>query len=513
MRRRRVVIVGAGIGGLTSAVGIAAAGFDVTVVERAAQPGGKLREVTVGGVQIDSGPTVFTMRWVFEQIFADAGADLGAHLALRPVEMLARHAWTETERLDLFADVRRSADAIGTFAGATEARGYLDFSARARRIYETLVDPYIRAARPSPVGLVRGIGLGRLEDLWQITPFTTLWAALGQHFKDQRLRQLFGRYATYCGSSPFQASATLMLIAHVEAEGVWLVDGGMHAIAKALCELATRHGAVFRYGADVQDILVTNGRASGVVLGDGERLDADAVVFNGDVSALGTGRLGPAVQRACPAVAPQARSLSALTLSLVADTDGFPLSHHSVFFSNDYQAEFDDIFRHQRLPTKPTVYVCAQDRGGGDGDAPSGSERLFMIINAPANGDIQRPDKVEIELCEQRTFQLLERCGLHMRVHPEHKVVTAPADFERLFPATGGALYGRASHGWMASFSRPGARSRIPGLYLAGGSAHPGAGLPMAALSGWQASSSVQADLGSMSRLIPAAMPGGISMH
>jgi 1-hydroxycarotenoid 3,4-desaturase len=523
MSCNRVIVVGAGVGGLVSALELAAQGVEVLLLERAAQPGGKMREVTVGGAAMDAGPTVFTMRWVFEELFDAIGAYLPDHLDLRPVSVLARHAWAQDQRLDLFADAARSADAIGAFAGAPARRGYLEFCERARRIYRTLEQPFLRGSRPSPVSLAGRVGLRGLPDLMRISPLATMWGELGRHFADPRLRQLFGRYATYCGSSPFQAPATLMLVAHVEQDGVWLVNGGMHRVAQALAALARQRGAVVRCNAEVETILIRDGRACGVRLAGGEELQAGAVVFNGDVAALAEGRLGDAARSAAAPVAPARRSLSALTWNLLAPTRGFALSRHTVFFSNDYASEFEDIFRRGRLPSSPTVYVCAQDRGDDDAmdpaTAPPSAERLLMIVNAPASGDARPFTAEELSRCEAQTFQLMARCGLQVQRRPEHTLMTTPQGFERLFPATGGALYGQASHGWAASFSRPGARSRLPGLYLAGGSVHPGPGVPMAALSGRQAAASVIAELASArtsrrpstSTSRPTATPGGTS--
>lgn len=511
MPQTRVVIVGAGVAGLVAAFALAARGLDVTVLERGGAPGGKMRQVAVGSSQIDSGPTVFTMRWAFDELFEAVGQNFSDHVRLRPLDTLARHAWDKRSRLDLFADEERSVEAIGDFAGAGEAARYRIFCRDTRRIYDILEKPFLRAARPSLSGLIRADGFRGLMRLPRIKPFSSMWSALSRYFHDPRLRQLFGRYATYCGSSPFKAPATLMLVAHVEREGVWSIEGGMHSLAQALAKGATSLGACIRYGEEVSEVLTARGRAAGVRLASGERIAADAVIVNADTAAIAGGLFGMDASRAAASMAPRARSLSAMTWSAVAETRGFPLRRHNVFFSTDYAAEFDDIFARDTMPREPTVYVCAQDRESQT--AIADAERLLILVNAPANGDRHSYDAAEVERCAQRTFGVLERCGLQIRRQPDAMQVTTPADFNRLFPATGGALYGRSSHGWTASFRRPGARTRIPGLYLAGGSTHPGPGVPMAALSGRSAAASLMADLASGSPSPKTVMRGGMSMR
>ncbi|HTP71102.1 MAG TPA: FAD-dependent oxidoreductase, partial [Burkholderiaceae bacterium] len=388
------------------------------------------------------------------------------------------------------------------------------FCARAERVYHALDRPFMRERQPSVRGLVSRSGWRGLSDLVHMKPFSTLWREIGKCFGDARLQQLFARYATYCGSSPFEAPATLMLIAHVERLGVWQVEGGLHRIASMLAALAAQRGAKLHFEHRVAAVIARSGAVHGIALADGDRLDADAVIFNGDASALARGLLGPAAAAAVPLWrrAPP-RSLSALTWNLVGATSGFELAHHNVFFSDAYAQEFVDIAQ-GHMPAHPTVYVCAQDQGDALRQGAAPAQRLLCLVNAPARGDAMRPDAQEIRRCEQTSFEHLARCGLRIERRPSHTVTTTPTQFHRLFPGTGGALYGAATHGWRAAFRRPGSRTRLRGFYLAGGSVHPGPGLPMVALSGRMAADSVLRDLAfrtSVSGWHPVDMPGGTS--
>lgn len=505
----RAVVIGAGIGGLAAALLLAARGLDVTVVEKEAAPGGKARMVPVGDAQVDGGPTVFTLRDVFDEIFEAAGTRLDEHVTITRADVLARHAWDQGPRLDLYADLDESAEAVGAFAGAREAAGFRRFMAEARHTFDTLDRTFMRASRTNPLGLTWRIGLHRLGALYAIHPYTRLWTALGAHFRDPRLRQLFGRYATYCGSSPFRAPATLMLIAHVEQAGVWLIDGGIHALARAMASVAEGLGVQFRYGVGAREILTDGAGASGVLLDSGERIAAGIVIANADPTAIAEGRFGAEVRGAVRAVTPARRSLSAFTFLMEAEARGRPLVRHNVFFSGDYPAEFADIAR-GRPPADPTVYVCALDQPAARDAAPAPGGRFQIIVNAPANGDSHVYSTGDIETCTRQMFARLSACGLTL-TPTSAPVVATPNDFERLFPSTGGALYGRASHGWAASFLRQSSRTRIPGLYCAGGSTHPGAGVPMAALSGCLAASTVMRDLASTARSRRVATSGGMS--
>lgn len=504
-----VVVVGGGMGGLAAAVDLAASGARVVVYDRRPRAGGKVRTVDVDGKAVDSGPTVVTMKEVFEDLFACAGARLAEHLELAPLPILARHAWPDGTRFDLFAEEARTLASLRSVFGAGAVQDYTRFIAYARGLYEEVEEPVMKAARPSLARAAWAIGRRGPAAIRRLDWRRNMWGALRDHFADPRLRQLFGRYATYYGSSPFSAPATLNLIAHAEKLGVWTARGGMQALADAVANLAERLGVEIHSDVHVARICVAGGRATGVELQDGTTVRADAVVSNVDPAALADGGLGPAVTRAGRSMRAPQRSLSAMTWSCVATASGMELDFHNVFFSDDYAVEFEALLGQRIMPACPTVYICAQDRSPFERVATGQPERMLMLINAPADGDVGGFGPKEIERCHQNMTQLLQRCGLQWTPHAE--VVTTPEDFHRLFPHTGGALYGAATHRTLAPFSRPTAKTKVPGLYLVGGGAHPGAGVPMVTMGGRIAANEVRKDLRSTSGWRPAAISGGTS--
>ena len=491
----KILIVGAGIGGLTAALELSHIGLDVTVLEKSSRPGGKIRQINVDGALIDSGPTVFTMRWIFEKLFADCDENFDTEFELEALDILARHSWGEAP-LDLYANTQKSADAIAQFSSPHQAKLFLEFCKTARKVYGALKGPFIESPRPNMLGMMSALGVQKSKVLWDIGPFSSLWSSLTRYFPDPRLHQLFGRYATYCGSSPYLAPATLMLIAEVEMEGVWSIKGGMAKIPEVIARLAHKKGCRFQYDAEVESLRFADSsgsKVSGIQLRSGEVIECDYLIFNGDINALQKGLLGQEAHAAIPKTLKQTDSLSALTWSMHVKASGFPLVRHNVFFNQPYQSEFTDIFEKKKLPLNPTVYICAQDRtdlANNNNDF----ERLFCLVNAPANGDNQSYDDEEIERCQQKAFSLMRQYGLQLQ--DAQITRTSPQNFAKLFPGRGGALYGQATHGWMSSFQRLGSQSQISNLLLTGGSTHPGPGVPMAAMSGRLAAATLMERLG-----------------
>jgi 1-hydroxycarotenoid 3,4-desaturase len=503
-RGESAVVIGAGVGGLAAAARLARAGLSVTLLDRHPWPGGKMRALDSPAGPVDAGPTVLTMRWVFDELFADCGARLEDHVTLVPEPLLARHYWPDGARLDLFADPEASAAAVRDFGGPRAEADFRAFSATARRLHDAFDAPMMRAARPRP-GRLALAALMRPR-LWPLLlPGRTLAGALARRFADPRLAQLFGRYATYVGGSPFLSPAVLGLIWHSEARGVWRVEGGMHRLATAMLSLAEGLGVAAELGTGAERIELRGGRAVAVHTSDGRRLMAGHIVFAGDPRALAEGLLGQGARRAVPRHATEPRSHSAYVWAFAATPEGRELAHHTVFFGAAPRSEFDALAA-GRPPEDPTLYVCAEDRGAGR--IPPRVERFEIIMNGPP---LTLGAAEEEAPCRTRVFPTLAARGLTFSPEPPGRALTTPAGFAALFPGSAGSLYGRSPHGLTAALSRPTARTPVAGLYLAGGGAHPGAGIPMATLSGRHAAEAIMQDRASTSPFRRTATPGGIS--
>jgi 1-hydroxycarotenoid 3,4-desaturase len=513
----RVVVIGAGIGGLAAALRLAAGGAAVTVVEAQPSPGGKMRAVPSAAGPVDAGPTVLTMRSVFDDLFALAGAAPDDHLRLIPQPVIARHWWPGGSTLDLSSDRATSAAAIRAFAGAGGEADFHRFCARADALHDSFAGPVMHSARPRIGGILAAIA--RHPARWPLLapallPGRTLAGLLSRDFRDPRLAQLFGRYATYVGGQPALSPAVLALIWAAEERGVWAVEGGLHRLAQAIADLAARLGVTFRYATRAARILTQFGRIAGVRLDDGTVLQATTVLYNGDPAALSAGLLGPEVRRAVGPRATRPRSHSAWVWSFAARVTGLPagqpLSHHNIFFSAEPAAEFAPLARGAGQ-TAPSLYICAEDRAAGRVPR-DGMERFEIIINAPPTDQVRKvPDRRETEICQELTFATLKRFGVSFDPVPGAAALTGPAQFAALFPGSQGSIYGRSPHGMMATFRRPGPATAIPGLWIAGGGAHPGSGVPMAALSGRHAAEAILQGRASTSRSARTAMPGGTS--
>ncbi len=463
----RVVVVGAGVGGLACAVRLAATGHVVTVLERGSAPGGKAGrvELSAGGRtwRFDSGPSLLTMPWVVRELFDATGAPLPE---LVPVEPVTRYHFADGSTVALSADLAASRAALDAWAPGTGDE-WAAFLATCAAMW-TASQPFLTGPPPWPP---RRPGPDDPppdpRDLLRVKPWHTLRSLARAHTEDRRLQMIIERFATYAGADPRRAPAALAVAGYVEhAFGAWHVSGGVHELVRALAARLIALGGELRYDAPVRGVVRGRHRhASGVRIAEGV-VAADHVVWNGDALALARQLDGGRHAR-------RERSLSGLALMLAVDGHTPGHAHHEIRFPTSYDAEMDDLFVHRRPVRDPTLYVSTSSITSPD-EAPAGGENWFVLVNAPTGVGADWVAEAD---------RVVARLGVGDRVRARH--VRSPADLEAETGALGGAIYGDAPHGRLGSIGRPGHRVRgVRNLWRVGGTAHPGGGLPLVMLGG-----------------------------
>ncbi len=467
----RAVVIGAGLGGLACALRLRAAGHDVTVYERADVVGGSLGRYERHGFRFDTGPSLLTLPHVLADLFAVTGSALADEVELVPLDPVVRHVFADGTVLDSCRDPAEFAHRISVACGPSAAAEWIRLWRRAERIWSASWQHILRSSVEGPADLARLAW--RLPALAAIAPGRSLRAIGRRYLTDPRLRSLLDRYATYTGSDPRRAPAALMAVPYAELTfGAWYVRGGLSTLVDALMSRCDATGVSVRTGTAVTQVLARHGRVSGVQVGDQE-VPADVVVS--DVDALRLYRDLLPTPGWAARVAPRSLSGFALLLGLSGRTPG--LAHHTVLFPGRYDDEFDAVFGQPGRPVDdPAVYVCVPD---DPAVRPDGCEAWFVLVNAAPQGavDWRRPGLADGYA--DHILAVLARRGLDVRDRILFREVRTPADQEVATSAPGGAIYGTPSHRLL----RPANRGPVPGLYLVGGSTHPGGGLPMVALS------------------------------
>lgn len=476
-----VAIVGAGMGGLAAAIRLSAAGLDVDVIEAASEAGGKVGRVVIDGVEADTGPSVLTMPDVLDDLFRSVGTSLTDELSLVVPDRVFEYRWPDGAHLPVYFDAQKTLAAVEEAFGAEAAGQFGAFLDYAANIWDEAAPAFVFGDAPT-FGTAIGLGLRSLRAVRAIDPMRSMIGAIHRHVREPHLRDLLARYATYNGSDPWSAPATLNCIAHVELSlGCYGVSGGMYELARALERVARRQGVRFHYDEAATRIDVRNSIVRGVQTNQ-RFIDAPQVVANADVAHVFADLVEPLAD---PELEP---SMSGWTAIVRARRR--PRPAHAVFFPDDYRAEFTDIFERRTIPDAPTVYVCAQeqahDRSGWTDDEP-----LFVMANAPAVGKHASSDSAALR------ERVIDRLRQVEWLVGDDEIVweRTPSGLAHRFPGSRGSIYGAASNSRFAAFQRPANRvADVRGLYLASGSAHPGGGVPLCLLSGGAAARAVIED-------------------
>jgi phytoene desaturase len=486
-----IIVIGGGLGGLSAAIHLAAAGRRVLLLEKNERLGGKANIIDEQGYFFDTGPSLLTMPWALRQVFEAAGSCMEDELTLLPLETTCRYFWPDGTRFDTHQRLPSLLREIARLE-PRDVDGFLRFLAYAARINQAVAGPFLL----SPFDGIRDFLVPELlRDAWKIDAFRTVDAAVRSFFRSPYLRQVFNRYATYNGSSPYRAPATFNIIPYVEfTEGGWCVRGGIYEIVRVLEHLARTLGVEIRLNAPVQRIDVAGGTVCGVTLANGEALAASQVISNADPRYTYESLLLNQ-QRTATRLARLEPSCSGFVLLLGVDLIYENLLHHTIFFSSDYEREFAAIFDRRVPPPDPTIYICASSITDPQ-HAPPGHMNLFVLINAPSTNPRVNWAR-EAHGYRNLVIAKLERMGLtNLNAHIRYERIITPADLEARYNAPGGAIYGLASNQPWTAFLRPPLRARgISGLYLTGGGTHPGGGIPLVLLSGRATAQRVLADV------------------
>jgi phytoene desaturase len=475
VRKKRAVIIGGGLGGLATALRLAAKEWDVTLYELGPTFGGKMNRWECEGFRFDTGPSLITMKWVFADLFDAVGFNIDDYLELVQMHPLAEYIYDDETRFNYSSSLPQWLKTIEQL-DPRDVDGFLRFMHLGARLFDLSQETFLRRPPQSPPDLR---SLKALRHLPLRHGWGNYHKAVDAHFHSPYLKQLFDRYPTYVGSSPYQSPATLAVIPFIEyAFGGWHIKGGLYRLVESLVTIAMELNVRLNSNAKVVRILHEAKKVMGVALADGQKLEADIVVMNGDAS-MTRSLLGA---RSAP-LDSVSRSLSGLVFLVGVKRNLPQISQHSIFFSANYRREFSQLFDERAFPEDPTVYVSAPSRV--DRSLVSGSgETLFIMANAPANDDARWND-ADVEQARDRVFDRLRKGGF-----PELESDTVVQDVwtprriaERYF-MPGGAIYGLNSHGWRNAFLRPSNKDpRIGGLFQVGGSAHPGGGTPTVLLS------------------------------
>lgn len=477
-RTDKVVIIGAGLGGLSAALRLAGAGRQVTVLEQAAVPGGRAGLLTLGGYRFDTGPTVLTMPDLIADALACVGERLEDRLELLPLKPAYRANFADGSAIDVHTDPERMEQEIAAVVSARDARGYRDLVRFLRRLYELEMSAFIDRNLDSPAQLLGAAGarLAALGGLRRLAP------KIGQYVQDDRLRRIFSFQAMYAGLAPQDALAIYAVIAYMDTvAGVYFPRGGMHAVATALAGAAADHGVQFRYGCRAASVEVSGGRAHAVRTADGERIAADVVVINADLPTayeqLLPDRYSPARLRRI------AYSPSCVLLHVGSRAHYPGLAHHSIFFGAAWKETFREIISRGEVMSDPSFLVSNPSRTDPS-LAPAGRQSYYILFPAPNTRAALDWPAIAADYRDHMVATLQQRGLAGFAASIDVQAIVTPQDWQNQGLAAGAPFAAAHTFGQSGPFRFPTLDRAIGNLVFCGSNTQPGVGVPMVLLSG-----------------------------
>ncbi|MFI7491659.1 phytoene desaturase family protein [Micromonospora echinaurantiaca] len=472
----RVVVVGAGLGGLACALHLAGSGRQVTVLEREPVPGGRAGRLGVDGYEFDTGPTVLTMPDLIAEALGAVGEELTDWLDLTPLDPAYRAYYPDGSTLDVITDTTRMAAEISRVCGPREADGYLRFVDYARRLWQLERADFIERNLDAPTDLLTG----NLLKLLAGGAFRRLQTKIDQFFQDPRTRRIFSFQAMYAGLAPHDALAIYAVIAYLDSvAGVYFPRGGIHAVSRAMAGAAEKHGVQIRYGTTVSRVETAGGRATGVLTADGERIPADVVVLNPDLPVAYRDLLPPARQR-------RLRYSPSCVVLHVGSTQGYAkIAHHNIHFGRAWRGTFDEVIRRGRLMSDPSLLVTNPSRTDPS-VAPAGRHTYYVLAPVPNldrapfewRGDLDR------RYADQLVGTLEERGYVGFGAGVEVLRTITPADWAEQGMAAGTPFAAAHSLFQTGPFRPVNLHRTLPNVVFVGSGTQPGVGVPMVLISG-----------------------------
>lgn len=478
---RRVIVIGAGLGGLSAAIACAAKGFEVELFEKNDRIGGKLNRLNREGFSFDLGPSILTLPEVFRELFQRAGLRLEDLVPIRPLDLHWRNFFEDGSSIDLVSDLDQQREILAAVDPAAAAQ--LDrFLAYSRRQYELCDLSYLRGT-DGPLAVIRDL-LG--QGLFDLDLFGSMHRKVASFFSDPKLRDIFDYFAKYIGSSPFNAPGLINLLPWVQYRyGLWYVDGGLYGLAEGLQAALEKLSVRLHLNREVVAINTRGTTVTGVTLADGEKRQADTVICNMDVipahDKLLKAPLGPWARRKLEP------ACSGLVIHLGVDRIYPQLAHHNFFHSANSREHFRTVFDRKRLPEDPTIYLVAPTRTDPN-QAPPGCDNLKLLPHIPALDPKHPPTREDYRALRDRVLEKCERMGLtDLRRHIRVEETWTPLDIQERYASNRGAIYGVVSDRFKnLAFKAAKKSSRYDNLYFTGGSVNPGAGMPMVTACGMQ---------------------------
>lgn len=501
---KRVLIIGAGLGGLSAAISLATEGFQVDLVEKNDKVGGKLNILAKEGFTFDLGPSILTLPHIFEALFSRAGRRMEEYIATQPVLPHWRNFFEDGTVFD-FTPERAAMDRELDSIAPGDKRGFYEFLEYSKKLCELTEQGYFAKGLDSFWELLRHYG--PLTSLVGFDVFRTMDQGVRRYVKNPRLVDALNYFIKYVGSSPYDAPALMNLMPHVQfGYGLWYVQGGMYNIAVGLEKLARELGVRIYLDTEITEITRNAGQVTGAMTSDGSRLEADIVVSNMEVIPA-LKQLLTADEATLRPLRKFAPSCSGLVIHLGVDRIYPQLAHHNFFYAKNSKLHFDSVFRNNRLSDDPTLYLVAPCKSD-PGQAPAGCEVIKVLPHIP-HIDSERPFTEDDYLAfRERVLDKLERMGLaDIRKHIVCEETWTPLDIQARYYSNLGSIYGVVTERFRnLGFKAPQRSSQYPNLYFVGGSVNPGGGMPMVTLSGQLVRDKILADLGHQVSSVPSSL-------